>query len=63
MDQDTLAVENQNLSEIVIVGKDGIEYRYFIRSDMKRKCNDDLPTSLEHDVKKCKCIDVKIEWK
>jgi hypothetical protein len=56
-------VENQNLSEIVIVGKDGIEYRYSIRSDMKRKCNDDLPTSLEHDVKKCKCIDVKIEWK
>ena len=54
MDQNTLVVENESLSEIVIIGKDGIEYRYPIQPSNKRKFNSNDLVKVESDVKKCK---------
>ncbi len=56
-----LVADNENLSEIVIVGKDGIEYRYPIQPSNKRKCNSDDPVKVESDVKKCKSPVVNTE--
>ena len=58
----SVVVEDKKLDEIVIVGKDGIEYRYPLQFDAKRKCNDDLP-EMESNIKKCKLFDVNMECK